>query len=355
MMLAVNASLTTYREKKHERNAAPNLAESVHEPEISQLKPSIEPDHRFEVTLDSDSFTEEKFKLFENYQRNVHHEKPGEISKGGFKRFLCNSPIPKHTSSDGREIGSYHQCYRLNGRLIAMGVLDLLDHAVSAVYFIYHNDFERWSFGKLSAMREAALALEGGYKYYYMGFYIHSCAKMKYKGDYKPQYVLDVDSRDWDPLDDELKRAMESTTYAERVSRRKRLTSRKSSFVAGAEPAEEVAGVTADESEDETGIRYPKPFDAMMSNESLFGIGMPGVISLDRVDDEVDVGAIRLTPGGGKVFEAQASINDAINPVRASADILKGLGCVGREFSYGARQPQREILRTRCLRWTCCG
>jgi len=28
---------------------------------------------------------------------------------------------------------------------------------------------ENWEFGKLSAMQEIALAVEGGYKYYYMG------------------------------------------------------------------------------------------------------------------------------------------------------------------------------------------
>ena len=66
-------------------------------------------------------------------------------------------------------LGSYHQCYRLDGRLIAMGVLDLLPSAVSSVYLIYHKDFKKWNWGKLSALREIALSLEGGYKFYYMG------------------------------------------------------------------------------------------------------------------------------------------------------------------------------------------
>lgn len=33
----------------------------------------------------------------------------------------------------------------------------------------YHQDVKEWYFGKLSAVREIALAIEGGYKYYYMG------------------------------------------------------------------------------------------------------------------------------------------------------------------------------------------
>lgn len=59
--------------------------------------------------------------------------------------------------------------YRLDGRLIAMAILDFLPWCVSGVYFIYHSDFSQWGFGKLSACREAALAAEEGYKYYYMG------------------------------------------------------------------------------------------------------------------------------------------------------------------------------------------
>lgn len=52
-----------------------------------------------------------------------------------------------------------------------MSVLDLLPHCVSGVYFIYHEDYSKWGLGKLSACREAALAKEGGYRYYYMGVF----------------------------------------------------------------------------------------------------------------------------------------------------------------------------------------
>ena len=39
----------------------------------------------------------------------------------------------------------------------------------------YDPEFGDWEFGKLSALREIAFALEDGYKYYYMGvFYLGS-------------------------------------------------------------------------------------------------------------------------------------------------------------------------------------
>jgi arginine-tRNA-protein transferase len=181
-----------------------DLVENIHAAEYEQLKRPPEPSHKFEVTLESDAYTKEKYELFLNYQINVHHETASKNTPKSFENFLCSSPIEAaERIVDGvtQKLGSFHQMYRLDGRLIAIGVLDLLPGCLSGVYFAYHSDFEKYSFGKLSALREAALALEKRYDYYYMGYYIHSCAKMKYKNDYAPQYVLDIYSLNWDPLD----------------------------------------------------------------------------------------------------------------------------------------------------------
>ena len=48
-----------------------------------------------------------------------------------------------------REYGSYHQLYRLDGELIAMGVIDVLPNCVSSVYFMYEKKWERHSLGKV--------------------------------------------------------------------------------------------------------------------------------------------------------------------------------------------------------------
>ena len=38
-------------------------------------------------------------------------------------------------------------------------------------------------------------------QYYYMGYYIHDCDKMNYKGSYYPSSLLDVRIRSWVPLE----------------------------------------------------------------------------------------------------------------------------------------------------------
>ena len=47
--------------------------------------------------------------------------------------------------------GSYHQLYRLDGVLVAMGVIDILPNCVSSVYFMYEKKWEKFSFGKVKS------------------------------------------------------------------------------------------------------------------------------------------------------------------------------------------------------------
>lgn len=206
------------REQARERNNTFDLVDRIHEAELEVLKSKtpLQSAHEFKVTLEPDSFTEEKYSVFENYQRVVHGEGPESISRKGFKRFLCDSPVRAGTYTyDGKEwqVGSFHQCYRLDGKLVAVGVLDLLPHAVSAVYFMYHESIQKHQPGKLGALREIALAIEGGYRYWYPGYYIHSCPKMRYKIDYSPQYVLDPETLGWDLLDKEALAIFDKSSY----------------------------------------------------------------------------------------------------------------------------------------------
>ena len=234
------------------------------------------------MTLEPDQFSEEKFGLFANYQHHVHHESQNEISQSGFKRFLCNSPLKRETRTvhgKPQRLGSYHQCYRLDGRLIAMGVLDLLPHAVSGVYFLYHSDFSKWNFGKLGALRETSFALEEGYQYYYMGYYIHSCVKMRYKGDYKPQYVLDPESYEWNPLEGEMRKLLDEKPYVSLArERRARHWSDESQIEDG---QGEKGANEADEGSDQD-FPLPEPADAaaaIRSGMSLFDLKVPGLMS----------------------------------------------------------------------------
>ncbi|KAM5141213.1 arginyl-tRNA--protein transferase 1 isoform 2-T2 [Mantella aurantiaca] len=168
--------------------------------------------HRLEVKLVPVSMEDPEFvstfessaALYAKYQRSVHKDLPYQCGPDEFTRFLCDSPLEPETRSDGLACGygSFHQQYLLDGKIIAVGVIDILPYCVSSVYLYYDPDYSFLSLGVYSALREIAFTRELQAKasdlcYYYMGFYIHSCPKMRYKGQYKPSQLLCPESFLW--------------------------------------------------------------------------------------------------------------------------------------------------------------
>uniref|UniRef100_A0A674NNI9 Arginyl-tRNA--protein transferase 1 n=1 Tax=Takifugu rubripes TaxID=31033 RepID=A0A674NNI9_TAKRU len=125
-----------------------------------------------------------------------------------FRRFLCDSPLEAEYSVDGPTMGygSFHQQYWLDGQIVAVGVIDILPTCVSSVYLFYHPDFASLSLGSYSALREIAFTRQlqiqsSKLSYYYLGFYIHSCPKMRYKGQYRPSDLLCPETFVWVPIE----------------------------------------------------------------------------------------------------------------------------------------------------------
>uniref|UniRef100_A0A8C2A4S4 Arginyl-tRNA--protein transferase 1 n=1 Tax=Cyprinus carpio TaxID=7962 RepID=A0A8C2A4S4_CYPCA len=151
---------------------------------------------------------EESAALYARYQMTVHGDAPYECGESQFKRFLCDSPLEAETAPDGPDVGygSFHQQYWLDGTIVAVGVLDILPSCVSSVYLYYHPDFSSLSLGTYSALREIAFTRQlqqqsPKLSYYYLGFYVHSCPKMRYKGQYRPSDLLCPETYTWVPIE----------------------------------------------------------------------------------------------------------------------------------------------------------
>lgn len=170
---------------------------------------SLEPAHILTFELDGDGYTDEKYALYLQYQTIIHRESKSETSPSQFKRFLCSSPfMGEKTFNDeetgkSRRTGTYHDLYRIDGKLVAFGVLDMLPNTISSVYFVYDPDaLGKFGMGKVSALREVAMCIEGGYKYYGLGIaryrtvlitglFASGCEKLRYKGEIQPSQLLD--------------------------------------------------------------------------------------------------------------------------------------------------------------------
>ncbi|QPG76665.1 hypothetical protein FOA43_004059 [Brettanomyces nanus] len=204
------------KQKKHSAGVSFNLKER-----ILNLETTVDPD-RFHTVIGPIHATEQKYLLFKKYQIRVHHEKEDDISFKGFKRFLCQTPFEGNVvdhneaywkrlnenwrngsfeESDSDEIvGPVHECYYLDNQLVAIAVLDILPESISSVYLIWDPDYAHLGLGNLSALRELVLTQMLGKKYYYMGYYIDDCPKMRYKAKFGGE-ILDVCSGKYVRLD----------------------------------------------------------------------------------------------------------------------------------------------------------
>ena len=189
----------------------------VRPPCFCHLRSSRPTSQYAQVVLERSSYQEETYTLFRKYQIAIHKDPPTKLSPQKYKQFLVDTPLqfenPKTPNAPG--YGSFHQKYYTNdNKLIAVGVIDILPYCVSSVYFMYDPDYAFLSLGTYSALREIGftMLLEETLpelKYYYMGglglvapvpqrpitlsilgYYIHSCEKMRYKAHYRPSSLL---------------------------------------------------------------------------------------------------------------------------------------------------------------------
>lgn len=147
---------------------------------------------------------QESFKVYKQYQVAVHADPPAKVTSTQFKRFLCDASLEPRAVPGGPShgLGGFHQQYLIDGKIVCVGVLDVLPNCVSSVYLYYDPAYAFLSLGTLSSLFEIHFVrslhrLMPRLKYYYMGFYIHSCPKMRYKGKYLPSSLLCPETYSW--------------------------------------------------------------------------------------------------------------------------------------------------------------
>jgi len=143
------------------------------------------------VNSDEEEATmKESYEVYNKYQRDIHNDK--DSSMDGWTRFLRKNPF-----NEKSQMGTYHCQYRLNGALICVGVLDHLTACFSSVYLYSDTAYSNLSLGTYSACVEILLSQLIELPFYYMGYYVHSCQKMRYKGRFKPSELACPETYEW--------------------------------------------------------------------------------------------------------------------------------------------------------------
>lgn len=178
---------------------------------------------RFELRMRRSVMDDEEYELYKRYQMTVHNDEEWECSPHQYRRFLVSSPLTYVSREDDANApecgyGAFHMQYRVDGRLVAVGVVDILPRCLSSKYLFWDPDLAALSLGKISALKEIdwvqrATAESTTLKYYYMGYYIHSCQKMRYKGEYRPSELLCPRRLSWVVMSPEVLEALDEKPF----------------------------------------------------------------------------------------------------------------------------------------------
>ncbi|UTW45804.1 arginyltransferase [bacterium SCSIO 12696] len=80
--------------------------------------------------------------------------------------------------------------FRKNGQLLACSVVDVLDRGISAIYTYFDPAEDGRSLGTMAILSALDQARQLNLSYVYLGYWIESCAKMRYKTRFKPIDIL---------------------------------------------------------------------------------------------------------------------------------------------------------------------
>jgi len=122
--------------------------------------------------------------LFRRYHafKSEHYNWPRMQSLG--YREYCEIYVDGH-GDFGKEVA-----YCLDGRLVCVDLIDVVDDGISSIYCYYDPDMPRRALGKYSLLKEIEIAQKIGVRWIYLGYYVKDCRSLAYKADYTPFELL---------------------------------------------------------------------------------------------------------------------------------------------------------------------
>lgn len=121
--------------------------------------------------------TAENVALCEKFLRERYSQKNND-ARAYYDGFFCNKII------SGMEIR-----YRLEGRLIGNGIVDVGQNWMNAVYFYFDPAEAARSLGTFNILTLQQTCLKLDIPYLYLGYYIEEVAAMNYKSRFNPHYL----------------------------------------------------------------------------------------------------------------------------------------------------------------------
>ena len=169
--------------------------------------------------------TEERYLLYQKYQLAVHKE---TTTVESYNNFIGISPIinkyinlppdlntkTRHPELYPKHYGMHNLIHRIDGKIIAVTVIDILPNYFESLYCYYDPDFSFLDLGVVTAIREIEYAksvqelINKNLTYYTMGEMSLSVKKLQYKSNYSPMEIMDPYTGIYVPLTEDIKKLL---------------------------------------------------------------------------------------------------------------------------------------------------
>lgn len=144
---------------------------------------------RFRIDIVRPRVDDEHLSLYARYQRFQHDKDGQQTDADSYARFLID------TIADTWEVAWRDD----DGKLMAVGIVDIVDDGISSVYFFWEPALEALSLGVASALWEIDFCRRQGKPYYYLGYLVPGARTMSYKIQFSGGSVWN--GRDWVAVD----------------------------------------------------------------------------------------------------------------------------------------------------------
>ena len=147
-------------------------------------------ENQFRITIQQAEITEEKEKLYEIHKLRFN----GPVAISLQEALLDNSP---HNIYNTWEINIFD-----GERLIAASFFDLGETSAASIKGIFHPDYEKYSLGFYTMLKEIEFLQAEGFEYYYPGYFVVDYPKFDYKLRIGNLEFLDTSDMSWNPMED---------------------------------------------------------------------------------------------------------------------------------------------------------
>jgi leucyl-tRNA---protein transferase len=139
-----------------------------------------------ELVIGEPSVTEEKLALYDAF----HEYQSATV---GWSEHGPKNPAEYHQSFVDNLFPTEEWQYRVEGRLIGVGYVDVVPAGLSAIYFFYDPAERDRSLGTYNVLRVIDSAARRGLPHVYLGYFVEGCRSLEYKARFQPNEVLGPD------------------------------------------------------------------------------------------------------------------------------------------------------------------